>query len=51
MIPASSSTRFCCPDLLASQLTTLEPPEHAVRVDIAPPPEEIADEIRRKLGL
>jgi gluconokinase len=31
--------------LLASQLETLEPPEDAIRVDIAPPPEVIAQHI------
>ncbi len=37
--------------LLHSQFETLEPPEHAVVVDIAPPPEEIVARIRRELGL
>jgi gluconate kinase len=39
------------PNLLHSQFETLEPPEHAVEVDIAPPPSEIAANIRRTLGL
>jgi gluconokinase len=39
------------PNLLHSQFETLEPPEQAVQVDITPPPEIIADEIRRQLGL
>jgi gluconate kinase len=39
------------PALLGSQFETLEPPEHAIQVDIAASPEEIATEIRRKLGL
>ena len=45
---------FMPPGLLHSQFEALEPPappEHALRVDITPPPEEIADEIRRKLKL
>jgi gluconokinase len=39
------------PNLLHSQFETLEPPENATVVDVAPPPDEIAAEIRRKLGL
>ena len=35
--------------LLHSQFETLEPPENAISVDIAPSPQEIAAEIRRKL--
>jgi gluconokinase len=42
---------FMKPALLASQFETLEPPEGDVQVDITPPPETIAAEIRRKLGL
>lgn len=42
---------FMDPDLLRSQLETLEPPEEALKVDIAPAPEAIAAEIKRKLGL
>jgi gluconokinase len=37
--------------ILASQFADLEEPEAAVTVDIAAPPQQIADEIRRKLGL
>ena len=37
--------------ILASQFADLEEPEAAVTVDIAAPPEQIADEIRRQLGL
>ena len=48
---ASRKGHFMNPNLLHSQFETLEPPEHAVKVDIAPPPEVIAAEIRRKLGL
>jgi gluconate kinase len=39
------------PGLLHSQFETLEAPEHALRVDVAPEAEEIVAEIRRKLGL
>jgi gluconokinase len=42
---------FMNPKLLHSQFETLEPPEGAIRVDVAPPPEVIADEIRRRLNL
>jgi gluconokinase len=37
--------------LLHSQFEVLEPPEEAVRVDVAPSPEAIAADIRRRLGL
>jgi gluconokinase len=40
---------FMNPNLLHSQFETLEPPEHAIRVDVAPPPAEIVAEIRKKL--
>jgi gluconate kinase len=39
------------PSLLHSQLETLEPPEGAVRVDVTPPPEAVAADIRLKLRL
>jgi gluconokinase len=42
---------FMNPNLLHSQFETLEPPEHAVRVEVSGSPEEVAGEIRRKLGL
>jgi gluconokinase len=42
---------FMNPHLLHSQFETLEPPEHAIAVDITPPPQEIVANIRRKLGL
>ena len=42
---------FMDPDLLSSQFETLEIPERAIAVDITPPPEEIAAEIQRKLGM
>jgi gluconokinase len=48
---AERKGHFMNPKLLESQFETLEPPEDAVKVDITPPPEEIAKEIRRKLGL
>jgi gluconokinase len=48
---AARKGHFMDPHLLLSQFETLEPPEHAVEVDIAQPPDEIAAEIRLKLGL
>lgn len=48
---ADRKGHFMDPHLLQSQLEALEPPEDALRVDISPPPEEIAGEIRRRLGL
>ena len=42
---------FMGPALLDSQFEALEPPAGAVRVDVAPPPEVIAAEVRRKLGV
>lgn len=46
---AGRKGHFMNPNLLHSQFETLEPPENAISVDITPPPEKIADEIRRKL--
>jgi len=48
---AQRKDHFMNPKLLHSQFETLEPPEGALEVDVSPPPEAIADEIRRKLGL
>jgi gluconokinase len=48
---AARKGHFMNPALLHSQFQTLEPPEHAIEVEIAPPPEEIAADIRRKLGV
>jgi len=42
---------FMNPALLGSQFEALEPPDDAIRVNIAPPPEQVAAEIRRKLDL
>jgi gluconokinase len=42
---------FMNPALLSSQLEILEPPEDAIKVDVSGSPEEIAHEIRRRLGL
>lgn len=42
---------FMNPALLHSQFETLEPPEHAVRVEITASPAEIAAEVRAQLGL
>lgn len=39
------------PTLLRSQFEALEPPADAIRVEVTPPPEVIAAEIRAKLGL
>jgi gluconokinase len=39
------------PALLRSQFEILEPPEDAIRVDVTGTPEEIASEIRHRLGL
>jgi len=42
---------FMDPDLLRSQIETLEVPERTLRVDVSPPPEAIVEEIRTKLGI
>jgi gluconokinase len=42
---------FMNPVLLHSQFETLEPPEGAIRVDVAASPESIAATIRLRLGL
>lgn len=42
---------FAGPALLASQLATLEKPEHALAIDVSGPPEETVATIRRHLGL
>ncbi|MCP3136236.1 gluconokinase [Pyxidicoccus xibeiensis] len=42
---------FMPPSLLDSQLATLEPPLHALIVDVTPPPPEVVKAIRRGLGL
>ncbi len=48
---ASRKGHFMNPALLHSQFETLEPPENAIRIDITPPPEVIATEIRKKLDV
>ena len=48
---AGRKGHFMPPGLLSSQFEALEPPAGAVEVDIAPPPEVIAAEARRRLGL
>jgi len=48
---AARKGHFMDPKLLHSQFETLEPPGHALQVDITPAPQIIAAEIRRKLGL
>jgi gluconokinase len=40
---------FMKPGMLQSQLATLEPPHHALTIDVTPPPEQIAAEIRTAL--
>ncbi|MGH7960110.1 MAG: gluconokinase, partial [Opitutaceae bacterium] len=42
---------FMKPGMLQSQFETLEPPQHALTIDIAKSPAEIVSEIRRNLGL
>jgi gluconokinase len=48
---AERKGHFMNPNLLESQFETLEPPANSLQIDITPPPEEIAKEIREKLGL
>ena len=47
---ASRTGHFMNPALLPSQFEMLEPPEDAIRVDVTGTPDEIAGEIRRRLG-
>lgn len=42
---------FMKPEMLRSQFATLEPPAHALVVDVGQTPERIVAEIRRNLGL
>jgi gluconokinase len=48
---ASRTGHFMNPNLLRSQFETLEPPEHAIQVEVSGTPEEIATAVREKLGL
>ena len=48
---ANRTGHFMNPALLASQFEDLEPPEHAIRVEINHPPPELVAEIRTKLGI
>jgi gluconokinase len=48
---AARKGHFMNPRLLNSQFEILEPPENSLRVDVAPPPEQISAEIRRRLNL
>ncbi len=48
---AERKGHFMNPALLHSQFETLEPPEHAVAINVGPPPGDIVAEIRRQLGL
>ena len=42
---------FMKPEMLRSQVETLEPPSTAVKIDIAKTPDEIVTEIRQRLGV
>jgi gluconokinase len=48
---AQRTGHFMNPALLHSQFETLEPPEDAVRVDVAAGPEAVVAAIRHRLGL
>lgn len=48
---AKRRNHFMPPALLRSQFEALEPPRHAVRVDITPAPEVIVENIRRELRI
>ena len=48
---AARRGHFMDPDLLASQFEAMEESVRAIAVDITPPPGEIAEEIRVKLGI
>jgi gluconokinase len=48
---AARKGHFMNPALLDSQFEALEPPADAVRVNVTPPPEEIAAEIGRQVGV
>jgi len=48
---AARKGHFMNPDLLRSQFAALEPPAGEVTVDVAPPPAEVAAEVRRRLAL
>ncbi|ACB74118.1 carbohydrate kinase, thermoresistant glucokinase family [Opitutus terrae PB90-1] len=48
---ASRSGHYMRAQMLDSQLATLEPPKHALTVDVAATPAEIVDQIRRALHL
>jgi gluconokinase len=47
---AERKGHFMNPGLLHSQFETLEPPEHALQVEVSADPEAIAAEVRRVLG-
>jgi gluconokinase len=48
---AARTEHFMNPGLLHSQFETLEPPEHALQVDVSADPETVAAQIRQALGL
>lgn len=47
----SRQGHFMKPEMLRSQLATLEPPRDALAVDVTPPPDAIVAQIRRALAL
>jgi len=48
---ANRKGHFMPPGLLHSQFEALEPPEHAVRIDVTPPAETVAENALAALGL
>src|SRR5262249_3597150 len=48
---AARKGHFMDPGLLHSPVQTLAPPGPAIQADITPPPEAIAAQVRRQLGL
>lgn len=48
---AGRTGHFMNPSLLHSQFEILQPPEDAIRIDIAPPVETIVREVRERLGV
>jgi gluconokinase len=48
---AARKGHYAKADLVASQFAALEEPSDAIAIDVAPAPEQIAAEIRRRLGL
>jgi gluconokinase len=48
---AARKGHYMNPALLDSQLETLEPPVDALKMDVADPPEQVAERIRKSLAL